>query len=94
MVANKNTKSSGKKTAKKAATKRAESPKVDLDNPIDPRKSYTSEQLCHALGIERTTLWRYRRQGLKSIQKGTRFFYLGSAVQEFLFGTAVEPAKA
>jgi hypothetical protein len=87
MVTTKNTKTHAKKHAggrpKKSTT-------VDIDAPIDPKKSYTSEQLCRALGIERTTLWRYRKQGLQSVEKGTRHFFLGKDVQRFLFGdTAV-----
>lgn len=83
MVAAKTAKSRTKKRPKKSTT-------VDIDNPIDPKKSYTSEQLCKALGIERTTLWRYRKQGLQSVEKGARHFYLGKDVQRFLFGdTAV-----
>lgn len=85
-IAKRGTKKQATKKSAKASKPTAKATKVDIDNPIDPQKSYTSEQLCHALGIERTTLWRYRRQGLKSHQKGSRFFYRGSEVQEFLFG--------
>ncbi len=74
-----------KKTANKGARGRKKSV-VDVDSPVDPKKSYTSEQLCHSLGIERTTLWRYRKAGLRSSERGGRQYFHGRDVQAFLFG--------
>lgn len=61
-------------------------PKKTVTQPVLANASYTSEQLCAALGVERTTLWRWRKEGLPWKQRGARYYYLGKDVQKFLFG--------
>jgi hypothetical protein len=58
----------------------------DPQSPLNPTLSYTTEQLCAAVGVERTTIWRWRKMGLKATERAGRLFYRGRDVQKFLHG--------
>lgn len=76
------------KSKKRVAKKRTRTakPGVNPKSPLNPSLSYTSEQLCETLGIERTTLWRWKKLGLQGKHIGNRDYYRGSDVQRFMFG--------
>lgn len=69
-------------TSRKAVKKQ----RVNSETALNPAFSYTSEQLCRTLGVDRTSLWRWKKLGLTCKRVGHRDYYLGADVQKFMFG--------
>lgn len=56
----------------------------DFGLPIDPEKSYTTEQLMRDAQVSSATIGRWRRMGLVPTRMGKRNRYRGADVLKFL----------
>lgn len=55
-------------------------------SPLDPARSYTMEQLQQAAMVSRSTIYRWKRDGLQSRRVGHRNRFLGADVIKYLHG--------
>lgn len=61
-------------------------PSKPVVSPIDPARSYTMEQLQQAAMVCRSTIYKWKRDGLKSVRVGHRNRFLGADVIKYLHG--------
>lgn len=83
-----------RKTAKSPKTVRVVTVKPEeIGQPIDPNKSYTTEQLMRDAQVSSATIGRWRRNGLVPDRIGKRNRYRGVDVLKFLHPEKPEAAE-